>query len=160
MPPFEYEPNAAMRLAAHQAKLAEEQERRTEWNKHAERQALFEQKTEGVFDAVTQLAGGAPTHSAAETIWRMVMAEDLPCEAIAQAIVDKGQVVVEPQDRIDEALNIAMNNKEHDGSHHKDWCIDQMCRVLAGEKYRGFVAEAMAGDEGPETYGWDIGIAP
>ncbi len=48
----------------------------------------------------------------------------------------------------------------HDGEHHKAWVIDQMVRVLAGDHYDALVAAARAGDDGPETYDWDTGVAP
>lgn len=38
--------------------------------------------------------------------------------------------------------------------------IDQMVRAFAGPLYPFVVAEAKAGDDGPETYSWDEGIAP
>lgn len=47
-----------------------------------------------------------------------------------------------------------------DGSHHKDWVIDQMVRVLAGEEYEKIVVDAKSGEDGPESYEWNIGIAP
>lgn len=157
---FDCEPSKEELAAKHQADVALQQQQRSQWQQLHERQTRFNQTAEDVFDQVTHLAGGAPTQEAAGTIWQMVMDEKLTCEAIAHAVVDKGQVAVSPQARIDEALNIAMNNKEHDGSHHKDWCIDQMCRVLAGETYRDFVKEACDGEDGPATYGWDVGTPP
>jgi hypothetical protein len=64
-----------------------------------------------------------------------------------------------------------------DGSHHKTWVIDQMARALCGgsvtrsldngfkeigenEEYRAWVKDACDGEDGPETYTWDTGIAP
>lgn len=47
-----------------------------------------------------------------------------------------------------------------DGSHHKMWVIDQMVRALTGEAYPAWVAEFKDGEDGPETYSWDEGIAP
>lgn len=38
-----------------------------------------------------------------------------------------------------------------DGDHHKAYAIDQMVRILAGDRYEG------AGDDGPDTYEWDVG---
>jgi hypothetical protein len=59
-----------------------------------------------------------------------------------------------------EALKLAFVYGWIDGAHHKDWVIDQMCRVITGENYEAFVAHAKNGEEGPETYEWDEGIAP
>lgn len=88
------------------------------------------------------------------------------------------------QERIQKALHIAVAYGGVDGDHHKAWCIDQMVRALTGcpkvavhandtngkpfvyEKlgesveYLQLVAEARAGEDGPETYDWDVGIAP
>ncbi len=40
------------------------------------------------------------------------------------------------------------------------WVIDQIVRVLAGKNYDKIIAEAKFGEDGPETYEWDTGIAP
>ena len=58
------------------------------------------------------------------------------------------------------AIQLAMDFGDTDGGHHKAWCIDQMVRILAGKKYKKVIADAMDGEDGAETYGWDIGIAP
>jgi hypothetical protein len=65
-----------------------------------------------------------------------------------------------PAARIKEALDIAVQYGGIDGDHHKAWVIDQMVRVLAGDKYRKLVRDAKAGEDGPETYEWNEGIAP
>lgn len=62
--------------------------------------------------------------------------------------------------RVIQALDIAQRYGSNDGAHHLQWVIDQMVRVLAGDDYERFVAEAKSGEDGPETYSWDIGIAP
>jgi hypothetical protein len=64
------------------------------------------------------------------------------------------------QERIDEAIAIAVRYGGIDGAHHKAWVIDQMVRALAPNLYPHIVAEAKAGENGPETYTWDEGIAP
>lgn len=43
-----------------------------------------------------------------------------------------------------------------DGSHHKNWVIDQMVRTMLGDNYETFVN--WYEDEG--EYEWDTGIAP
>lgn len=74
------------------------------------------------------------------------------------------------------ALQLAASYGGFDGDWHKAWVIDQMCRALCGgdrqknehgfvsyaesEEYRQFVATARAGDDGPETYDWNVGVAP
>jgi len=74
-----------------------------------------------------------------------------------------------------------------DGAHHKDWVLDQVARILNGasitvvearwegghseirfwvdtevkcEKYEKWVANVREGEDGPETYGYEVGIAP
>ena len=87
------------------------------------------------------------------------------------------------QTRIDNALEHAANGQV-DGDHHKAWVIDQMVRALTGcpmvmrdavdahgqpyryptqgesEEYRQFVAACRDGEDGPDTYHWEEGIAP
>jgi hypothetical protein len=58
------------------------------------------------------------------------------------------------------ALDVAFRYAGFDGGHHKQWVIDQMVRALTGDKYEEWVAKFKAGEDGPDTYGWDEGIAP
>ncbi len=62
--------------------------------------------------------------------------------------------------RIEEAVTFAVRFGGIDGEHHKTWVIDQMVRALAGNKYEELVRQACDGEDGPETYSWDTGIAP
>lgn len=86
--------------------------------------------------------------------------------------------------RIQKALAYANELGGVDGGHHKAFAIDQMVRALTGcpmvwktavdcngeayqyetqgesEEYKMFVAAATAGEDGPNTYEWDSGIAP
>jgi hypothetical protein len=64
------------------------------------------------------------------------------------------------QKRIEAALEVAFRYGGIDGDHHKTWVIDQMVRALTGDDYAHWVAAAKSGEDGPETYGWDEGIAP
>lgn len=83
-----------------------------------------------------------------------------------------------------DALEIAQCDGQVDGDHHKAWAIDQMVRALTGcplveatakdyrgepytyktmgesAEYKAFVTAAKAGEDGPESYEWDTGIAP
>jgi hypothetical protein len=47
-----------------------------------------------------------------------------------------------------------------DGSHHKAWIIDQAVRHLTGVEYPVWVSKWKEGEDGPNTYEWDVGIAP
>ena len=58
------------------------------------------------------------------------------------------------------ALNFANDYGETDGDWHKAWVIDQMVRALAGDGYAAWIAAHKTGKDGPDTYGWDEGIAP
>lgn len=67
----------------------------------------------------------------------------------------------ELNDRINKALEMAEAGA-FDGAHHKMWVIDQMVRILCGsdEAYEKWVTDFCDGEDGPETYWWDEGIAP
>ena len=47
-----------------------------------------------------------------------------------------------------------------DGGHHKQWLLDQIMRKVLEDMYPKWVAEWEDGEDGPETYEWDEGIAP
>jgi hypothetical protein len=66
----------------------------------------------------------------------------------------------EDDSRIEAALNIAMRYGGTDESHHARWVIDQMVRCLTGTKYDRWVAEYRDGEDGPQSYEWDVGIPP
>ena len=63
-------------------------------------------------------------------------------------------------DPVKEALDLAYRYGSIDGGHHKMWVIDQMVRALTGDGYGKWVQEHNLGEDGPETYSWDRGIAP
>ena len=87
----------------------------------------------------------------------------------------------EASGRISLALEYAENVES---GHRKQWVIDQMVRALTGcpmvvktkndwrgepytfeaqgesEEYLAFVATEKDGEDGPDTYEWDEGIAP
>jgi hypothetical protein len=64
------------------------------------------------------------------------------------------------QETIDQAISLAVRYGGIDEAHHKAWTIDQMFRILAGDKYSDIVKNACDGEDGPNTYSWDCGIAP
>jgi len=61
---------------------------------------------------------------------------------------------------IDKAIEFAVRFGGFDGADHKNWCIDQMVRILARDKYESIVKGACDGEDGPNSYSWDVGIAP
>lgn len=62
--------------------------------------------------------------------------------------------------RRDKAIKLALDYGQTDGAHHKTWVIDQILRILTGDEYEELIISYCNGDDGPETYGWDEGIAP
>lgn len=45
----------------------------------------------------------------------------------------------------------------YDGSHHKQWALDQALRILSGDDYKTIIKEYENGEEGPNTYEWGTG---
>ena len=81
----------------------------------------------------------------------------------------------ELQRRVEDALEVLVCTGGYDGAHHKAWSIDQAIRVLCGvppgdwnktpgeatnDEYDELVRESCAGEDGPDTYGWEIGVPP
>jgi hypothetical protein len=62
--------------------------------------------------------------------------------------------------RLQSALTVAFNHGGTDESHHLHWVVDRMVRALTRFEYPAWVKKRKAGDEGPDTYDWDEGIAP
>jgi hypothetical protein len=63
-------------------------------------------------------------------------------------------------EKIQYALGLIADYGGIDGDHHKAWALDQIARTLAGENYDAFVADVKNGPDGPDTYGYDVGVAP
>lgn len=63
-------------------------------------------------------------------------------------------------DAKEQALNLIHMYGGTDGAHHKQWLLDQIVRTLTGEDYKSWVQRYQYGENGPETYEWDEGIAP
>ena len=63
-------------------------------------------------------------------------------------------------ERAAEALEVIVRYGGCDGAHHKAWTLDQAVRALTGDRYTELVAFAKDGEDGPESYEWDEGIAP
>ena len=64
------------------------------------------------------------------------------------------------EQKIDVALNLISIFGGIDGGHHKQWTLDQVVRALTGVGYEAWVKEQCDGEDGPDTYEWDTGIAP
>lgn len=85
-------------------------------------------------------------------------------EALQEKPVDPGEhplpVKLESMGAAARALEVAYRFGGIGGEHHKTWVVDQMVRALTGSRYEEWVRAAKAGEDGPETYDWDTGIAP
>lgn len=66
----------------------------------------------------------------------------------------------EAQNRQDQALEVIHRYGGIEGDHHRAWVIDQTVRTLTGDEYEKWVAEHCDGEDGPNTYDWDVGIPP
>lgn len=63
-------------------------------------------------------------------------------------------------EKIEKAMSFIEQYGQIDGDHHKTWVLDQVARALKGDKYEAWVVEMMDGEDGPDTYGYEEGIAP
>lgn len=61
--------------------------------------------------------------------------------------------------RIEDALETIKNCGGIDGAHHKQWVLDQVVRILSND-YDEWVKDYEDGEDGPQTYLWNEGIAP
>ncbi|MCB5319941.1 hypothetical protein LH413_20875 [Yersinia massiliensis] len=68
--------------------------------------------------------------------------------------------MTEEQQQIERAIELACRYGGTDEMHHLQWVLDQMIRELAGERYIQIVTNATTGENGPNTYKWEVGIAP
>jgi hypothetical protein len=92
--------------------------------------------------------------------------------------------VTDNTEKINTALDFALHYGQIDGDRHKAWVIDQMVRALTGcqvvelhaldangvpyyypsqgksDEYLRFIDDHNYGEDGPNTYEWDEGIAP
>ena len=66
----------------------------------------------------------------------------------------------EAAERINGCLDLIWEVGQIEGDHHRAWVIDQITRFLTGNQYENFVEQYCDGEDGPDTYGWDEGIAP
>ena len=104
------------------------------------------------------------------TDWRWANSDEINRAPTDEAVARTGDTVswlLTPErvaendaDRITLATDLALEFGQTDGDHHKAWVIDQMLRALTGDRYEAVIDEWCAGEDGPETYSWDEGIAP
>ena len=63
------------------------------------------------------------------------------------------------EEKIEKALDLIFQYGGIDGGHHKQWVLDGLVKILADD-YEKWVTEYNDGEDGPNTYEWDEGIAP
>lgn len=68
--------------------------------------------------------------------------------------------MTEEHRRIERAIELACRFGGTDEIHHLKWVLDQMVRELAGDRYNQIVVTTTSGENGPNTYRWDLGTAP
>jgi hypothetical protein len=86
--------------------------------------------------------------------------KDKPLQFAAGVDIKEVVAFILDQSGIDRALEVIASYGSVDGDHHKAWVIDQVARKLTGDGYDAWVAGVKAGEDGPETYSWEVGIAP
>ena len=47
-----------------------------------------------------------------------------------------------------------------DGGHHKQWLLNEIVKTITKDGYEQWIKIYEDGEDGPETYEWDTGIAP
>ena len=89
------------------------------------------------------------------------MAENTPAPAISDWL-QKELANAGATTPVEQALEIINRFGGIDGDHHKQWVLDQVVRVLTENEggYLQWLAQHCDGEDGPETYAWDEGIAP
>lgn len=67
---------------------------------------------------------------------------------------------MEDKERIVKALDLIDQYASIDGDHHKQWLLARLVWILTGDRYNEWVRAYEDGEDGPNTYEWDEGIAP
>lgn len=88
------------------------------------------------------------------------MPEDFNSTASQRWAVASERVPESLEDRVELAVEVLVETGQEDGAHHKMWTIDQALRILLGDKYEQAITDYCDGEDGPEAYSWDVGIAP
>ena len=68
------------------------------------------------------------------------------------------ELLAEAQMREQRVLDLIVDYGWIDGSHHKQWVLDQIMRVILGADYDSFIESYMSDEDG--MIDWDRGIAP
>ncbi len=62
--------------------------------------------------------------------------------------------------RYSETLDLLDRCGSIEGEEHARWCLDQVVRLMTGDRYAQWVADHRRGDDGPDAYPWDVGVEP
>jgi hypothetical protein len=68
----------------------------------------------------------------------------------ASWLITQERIPESDADRIELAVELGLKLGGCSGGHHKTWVIDQMIRLLAGDRYEALVADRY----------WSVGVAP
>lgn len=104
---------------------------------------------------------------------------------LGEIVVNKEDTPFKDYTRFDWAMYFIESYGQIDGSHHKDWVMDQVARIYNGtpviikqakwdngrtewridldeptEKYHEWVRDMKNGEDGEDSYSYDEGIAP
>jgi hypothetical protein len=66
----------------------------------------------------------------------------------------------DPEDIIEQAIQLLLDYGSIDGAHHKMWTIDQALRILAGPHYEAIIRAWEYPEGNEQVYEWETGIAP
>lgn len=89
--------------------------------------------------------------------------DDGSWKKLSEMVAERMIAITAERDRLKAAVDGAVTVAPYghfDGSHHKNWVIDQMLRSLLGDEYEQWVRNFKDGEDGPDTYDWDEGVAP
>lgn len=64
------------------------------------------------------------------------------------------------EERVNKALELIQRYGGIDDAHHKQWLLDQVVRILTEQEYDKWVRKHNYGEDGPDTYEWEVGIPP
>ena len=65
------------------------------------------------------------------------------------------------KDKENKIMDIIETYGQFDGGHHKQWCLDQIVRVIKNKlDYDFWVKDMEDGGHGPGSYTYDEGITP
>lgn len=81
-------------------------------------------------------------------------------EKLRAAYNDQIRIIEEQADIIGGVQELVYKWGGIDGSHHKQWLIDEIIKLIAGDNYESWVKAYNNGECGDSTYEWDEGIAP